>query len=398
MEQKKKITIKAVHNGDIRRIAIDDNLGFKDLKKLLKKLFKPAYSFNISYQDEENDLINIKSDLDLQTAVLHSRKDMLRITMEATQDSLVLSSNMTNDNIDESRNESSELSNSRIPLLGRRDEVPIRHSTNEITSDFQSQVEDLVMQTVTSKPVLDAIAQALLPQIIQALRETPSSAESIATTNNSNKEFGLRSLLNMEPILTQTGQTIAKSLSESTTSSSLTSSIPQNEVQEEQALEDTDTLTAPDNQLSNESSESLVSSSLKETQEDTKEDEKEDQIEPFVIVDKTASSKPKSDSNSALRSLLALFKISPRNRRVDSEPTDNNNNANNEEETVEIPNLEETLSQLADMGFSDRDANVKLLRFHKKYNEGVDEVIEDLLLQMQERLKAHANLTEEVRN
>ncbi len=48
---------------------------------------------------------------------------------------------------------------------------------------------------------------------------------------------------------------------------------------------------------------------------------------------------------------------------------------------MSIPNLEEILSQLADMGFTDKETNLKVLQFHKNFNEGLAEVVEDLLIQ-----------------
>jgi len=62
------------------------------------------------------------------------------------------------------------------------------------------------------------------------------------------------------------------------------------------------------------------------------------------------------------------------------------------EENIEIPNLEELLQQLHDMGFEDRDRNIRILKFHRRFREGLDETIEDLLSEkekMEEREKEH---------
>ncbi len=50
--------------------------------------------------------------------------------------------------------------------------------------------------------------------------------------------------------------------------------------------------------------------------------------------------------------------------------------------------MEETLTQLKEMGFTDRDSVVKTLKFHKRFQEGLNEVVEDLLLQHEEEKKA----------
>ncbi len=86
-------------------------------------------------------------------------------------------------------------------------------------------------------------------------------------------------------------------------------------------------------------------------------------------------------SSPIVQSFLALFKpkkSSKENSRDESDQSDVEEKKE-DKEAVEIP--EETLKQLQDMGFEDREANVKTLKFHKKFNEGLDAVVEDLLQQ-----------------
>jgi len=94
--------------------------------------------------------------------------------------------------------------------------------------------------------------------------------------------------------------------------------------------------------------------------------------EQFVIVDNKPEVK-KETPTPILNSFLSLFKSSqkktPRPQEIDN--LDN----------VQIPNLEDLLNQLDAMGFTDKEQNIKVLRFHKKFNEGLDEVVEELLHQ-----------------
>ncbi len=94
--ESQKIVIKAKFGDDIRRIAIEQNAleSFKDLKKILKKIFKTSSSFNIGYYDEESDLINIRSNLDLQTAIRASKDRVLRIVIEEVEEPEVGSSDI----------------------------------------------------------------------------------------------------------------------------------------------------------------------------------------------------------------------------------------------------------------------------------------------------------------
>jgi hypothetical protein len=52
----------------------------------------------------------------------------------------------------------------------------------------------------------------------------------------------------------------------------------------------------------------------------------------------------------------------------------------NPEEDPSIIVPEDLLQTLHDMGFTDRETNEKVLRFHTKFSEGLDSVIEDILL------------------
>lgn len=48
---------------------------------MLKKLFKLSSSFSVKYYDDENDQINIRSDLDLETAIGQSKDKVLRLLL-----------------------------------------------------------------------------------------------------------------------------------------------------------------------------------------------------------------------------------------------------------------------------------------------------------------------------
>jgi predicted transcriptional regulator len=50
---------------------------------------------------------------------------------------------------------------------------------------------------------------------------------------------------------------------------------------------------------------------------------------------------------------------------------------------IDIANLEDMLKQLNEMGFTDRESNLKLVKFHNQFKEGLDEVVEALLTQSQ---------------
>jgi len=85
-------------------------------------------------------------------------------------------------------------------------------------------------------------------------------------------------------------------------------------------------------------------------------------IEDFVLVENN-----NPERFSPIKSLLSLFKPFK----------------NPQQTRKEIPQekLNEMVNQLNDMGFYDNEANIKALKFHYGFNEGLDAVIEDLLIQ-----------------
>eukprot|EP01114_Cavostelium_apophysatum_P005280 TRINITY_DN1607_c0_g1_i2.p1 TRINITY_DN1607_c0_g1~~TRINITY_DN1607_c0_g1_i2.p1 ORF type:complete len:460 (+),score=128.53 TRINITY_DN1607_c0_g1_i2:114-1493(+) len=100
-------------------------------------------------------------------------------------------------------------------------------------------------------------------------------------------------------------------------------------------------------------------------EEEVKEESKEDNESFTVVKDEQQTTAP--STSPLVGSLLNFLKS-----------FDGRSKQKTDEEPV-IPNLEDLLNQLASMGFTDREQNIKALKFHKKYNEGLNEVIEDLL-------------------
>jgi len=340
-----KIVIKARFGEDIRRIAIDQNAleSFKDLTKIMKKLFKTTSSLNIGYYDEENDLINIRSNLDLQTAVRASKDNVLRIVVEAVEEQGV-------------RSFRSSMMDSSSPSR-----------TDLLFSDmeFTLKLEQFITQTVCSKPFIDTLAEKLLPHILNP-QPTPVKT---------NTEFDLSYLL-MQSLPELDNNNIPIPVDPITTEATEDS-------EEENEPEDHVETPQLERHAEPESIPSVVETTTTTTtvesvvQEPVQQEPKEEEPESFVMVNPSASSKPKLPIS--LRSLLNLFKLSSGKRREAND---------DEEEEIQIDNLEETLIQLKEMGFTDRDTVVKTLKFHKRFQEGLNEVIEDLLLQHEEEENA----------
>jgi len=357
--ENQKIIIKAKFAGDIRRITVDQGaLTYKDLKKVLKKLFKPtSSSFNIGYYDEENDLINIRSDIDLQTALQCSKGNVLRVLIEAVEDS---------------KSEAISLIDSALPIS----------RTDNLFSDveFTMKLEQFITQTVCSRPFINTLSEKLLPHLIEAMNnpQPPSQV-------NSAQEFDLSSLLIQSVPQLMTNSASSENLMSKLTEDNTIVTTPvgperrviprEIQFEEENREEDEESV---DSEEQNEVASEELGTSVERTEEEAPKEEQheerssEEEIETFVPVNSNPIPNPKSPLS--LRSVLNnLFKLSRRhNPQVDKQ------------EEEDIPNLEETLNQLFEMGFTDRDTLVKTLKFHKQFQEGLNEVIEDLLLQREE--------------
>jgi len=296
----KEIVIKAFYKkkGDNRRLIFDRNdFNFKELKKALKKLFKFNAPFTISYCDEEEDCINIKSDTDLMTAVRQSKNKTLKISVKEDSDNL-------------------------------RETIPDKNE------ELKTKVELLVKEVVTSKPVVDKLLQ-LIRDEHQSEANLEQEEENITETMN-----GSSSSFEELPREQEEVQKV--------------------EEEEQEVLNNEEDEKVEEEDKSNEEDEK-VEEEDKSNEDKMFPQEREEfkNPEPFVFINE------RNDNRLSLKSLLSIFRISTK--------------------TNEIPNFEEMLKQLEEMGFYDREPCIRALRFHHQYNEGLDEVIEDLLLQQKDK-------------
>jgi len=304
----------------------------------------------------------------LEAAIRQARKRILRLSIEVVEEA------PGKDRMDPA------LTESNIPVT--------RADALFSDTEFTMRMEQLITQTVTSKPFIEVLLDKMMPKILEAVR-----GDQEETMEERRNDFDIGSLLMQSlPQIVETTTDITRDLiieyQEEEKAEVELPTIP--ELEQLRAEEETN--------LEPEQKEEEVE---QEVEQDEDEEDSEDgaenvaqpekeEPESFVVMDNNINSPPKMKHElHPLRSLLSLFR-SP--RRENREPT-----AEQKEEEVEIPNMEELLKQLSDMGFSDREHAIKTLRFHKQYNEGIDEVIEDLLLQREEA-KKEAVAREEIQN
>ena len=229
--------------------------------------------------------------------------------------------------------------------------------------NLKDKVEQLVIQTVNSRAVIDMLVQQILPLVQTNDREekTEESTEDNSLNNSCHSVVldGIPSVINVP-------------LSHSTLNSSVIvheeesnpPSIGNSQLNEQPIINDQEQV------LEEEQAEQSEQSEQEEQEnEDEESEDSEDELETVSeVVNEVVN-----NTMSPFKAFLSMVKSVVTKRQ-------DNNERNNEKEE-DISNLEEKLEQLKEMGFGDRDANLKLLKFHNRFQEGLDSVVEDLLIQ-----------------
>eukprot|EP00455_Lapot_gusevi_P051176 TRINITY_DN7571_c0_g1_i1.p1 TRINITY_DN7571_c0_g1~~TRINITY_DN7571_c0_g1_i1.p1 ORF type:complete len:127 (+),score=15.76 TRINITY_DN7571_c0_g1_i1:31-381(+) len=75
------MSIKCNLNGEVRRFTLKESR-YEVLKEMVQKIFHLPDSFVLKYQDDEDELVSLGSDLELEEAIaLHSGKKLLYLTV-----------------------------------------------------------------------------------------------------------------------------------------------------------------------------------------------------------------------------------------------------------------------------------------------------------------------------
>eukprot|EP01119_Soliformovum_irregulare_P009780 TRINITY_DN2353_c0_g1_i1.p1 TRINITY_DN2353_c0_g1~~TRINITY_DN2353_c0_g1_i1.p1 ORF type:complete len:446 (+),score=134.45 TRINITY_DN2353_c0_g1_i1:133-1470(+) len=349
MEQQEiKITIKSNYHGDLRRFVLEgEELNSIYLQLMVSDLYKIP-------------LENVSATVLLDSQRVEVTSDLLR---KCTRRGIAILRIDVND-VAEGKKEAPALSSSTIPNGGM------------LRAECRSQIVELL----NSKTFIESIVDRVVPLVQKSLE--------------------------------QAAPDLSKSLLESTINDSIFKSVIQEDEESYEAVSDDDETPSlvemPKDDLSDSEDENWDSTAT-ETESDTDEeddveedpfpndveeghvaideapqdaderDPKDENSDPedfqsFEVIkaEEPQPEEPKKESRPIFKSLLAFIKektvdrIRPQNEGIKEE---------------DIPNLEELLTRLDEMGFHDREVNIAALRFHRNFKEGLDEVIEDLLSQ-----------------
>jgi len=361
------VVIKVTYGPDLRRLTFEDGLNWQEVSERLKKMFNLPLTYaglNIFHVSEEGIIAPISNDKQFQEYVRNandSNSKILRLTI---------------------RSFASETKVSEPIMLETKSSILKEEERTSILDrpDIRSQLQTIILETVQSKPFIDTIAQKLNLYI-------ESTKNEIAETYPQSPVLETFPQLDLEEL-----DALKRSLAEYD-QVSLQVKEKEEEKQEEEEVEEKQA--EQEEQSREEQKPKEEEQKPKEEEYKPKEEEykpKEEEYKPkeqefeqkdlandvensdlFVVL-KPHEEKQEGLSISPLRSVLSFFKSFKKDQSKEVE-----------EKTIPQEKLDEMNKQLNDMGFHDYEANMKALRFHYKYNEGLDAVIEDLLSQKTEQ-------------
>jgi len=244
---------------------------------------------------------------------------------------------------------------------------------------FQDRLATILSHAIATR-TFSQLLQNMIPQMTDILKESIRATSIRSTKSEDSMIINDEEIEDIPPNVSLNSLIASDSSSSSSSDSSFEVDLP--EINEATELEEEEMPAEPEEEpqflpIEPEPIESLPEpvESLSEAapEEEPVVDQEEstevDEPEQFVIVSKS----PEKNSSPILNSFLSLFK--PNQKKTPPKPQEV------EIDDAPIPNLDELLSQLESMGFTDKEQNIKVLRFHRKFNEGMDEVIEELLSQ-----------------
>jgi len=335
-------------------LTFEDGLNWQEVSERLKKMFNLPLTYaglNIFHVSEEGIIAPISNDKQFQEYVKNandSNSKILRLTI---------------------RSFASETKVSEPIMLETKSSILKEEERTSILDrpDIRSQLQTIILETVQSKPFIDTIAQKLNLYI-------ESTKNEIAETYPQSPVLETFPQLDLEEL-----DALKRSLAEYDQVS-----LQVKEKEEEKQEEEVEEKQAEQEEQSREEQKPKEEEEQKPKEEEYKPEEQEieqkdlvandvENSDSFVVL-KPHEEKQEGLSISPLRSVLSFFKSFKKDQSKEVE-----------EKTIPQEKLDEMNKQLNDMGFHDYEANMKALRFHYKYNEGLDAVIEDLLSQKTEQ-------------
>eukprot|EP00027_Filamoeba_sp_ATCC50430_P006748 CAMPEP_0168555988 /NCGR_PEP_ID=MMETSP0413-20121227/8639_1 /TAXON_ID=136452 /ORGANISM="Filamoeba nolandi, Strain NC-AS-23-1" /LENGTH=355 /DNA_ID=CAMNT_0008586897 /DNA_START=140 /DNA_END=1204 /DNA_ORIENTATION=+ len=339
--------IKLVFADDIRRFALEKEANLDTIEKLVGSTFNlQPNEFNLNYIDEDNDKVSISTDEELEEAFQQANGQPLKINVQKLPGKV--QDNAAKDFLRSSRSVASELAkplNNSPPSSPPRPKSPILEAVEKplpvlplvqpslspliallSKQETQAELTELVVSTIQSPHFSDWLMNKdIIPQFLSLMVEVAKEKQPNLKKKEPVKAASAPILEPVKPAFNANGS------------------------------------------VSIEEDKQQINNKIEEKSENENENKPAEE-QGFVVVKKEpvilGEEEPvvEQPKEGLVHSLLSIFK--PKKENED-----------------EIPNQEELLKKLADMGFTDKEANIKTLRFHKKYNEGLDEVVEDLLLQ-----------------
>jgi len=409
------VTIKTDFQGDLRRLTVPTTISFADLIQKIKSLYSLDY-VKIFYLDEEHDKVIISSDLELNLA-LQGVKGSFKILVEmgTAEDQEIPSIQVTSQEIKPllpkqetsepvlsspisispnpspscpviSNPQTAQLPSMKCSPITPKNEIPEMPQTPPIAPekeipkhepnlshpsifvesntllqqpDFQNRVRSLVQETLLSAPVMQVLMEQLTPKLYLLIQETLTKQRSdpvISPPKIVEEKPKPKPQINPATPITYKQPSLIDSIIRDTEE---VLSYPKKVLDTVIGSGKEDSPDKPLIQGNPQTNQPL-------------QNPPQQKIQPSP---QAQSVQPPQQTNQTpmnfFSSIIQGFVPSPTINPAQTQQPDNQ----------EVS--EELLQKLASMGFTDREQNIKVAKFHRKYNEGLDEILDDLLTQSQ---------------
>jgi len=326
---------------------LNDTITFHEASEHFKKMF------NLPLSNCGLKILHV-SDTDNTRTVIDDESTFRTLVEEATKNELkVLRFDIT-----------LGIPSDAAPIETKVEKEPTRETVNILERpDVRKEMEKIVLETIQSPEFMDTVAKKLSMYIQRTTavgkQQEVELSEDVLRKLESLKEPQER-IIDLE-IKKERKTSFSESLLGTLKKALLSSDHkPEPVVEEKPAVQ--------------EEKKEIVQEENNAHEEEAKSEEKPPVEEKLV--------EPKESSPPLFRSLLSVFKSFKKEQAP-------------KEKEIPQEQLESMLKQLEDMGFADKEACTRALKFHHGFNEGLDAVVEDLLSQKEKEEKAKEDEAEE---
>jgi len=349
------IAVKTNFEGDIRRFSVSSQTPFRLVEESIGRFYNlTSGNFRILFSNSEENLKPLTEEnfnkifgecgLPSKILRLYIQKVAPLILKEDKKSGADLPQGLSCDMMNESANKTVQTEPSKVIHETTQTSTPVEIPEISVLLEnqhFVAQLSQLMNEALSSRSLIDFIRDGFVPSLVNVMKELAPKHTAPVITSLPTQVTPIVSSETIEELIQQ-----------------------QPELEVSQQLEVAKEI------------ESVTTEPIEEENKEMAQEQNAEVVQaestPVIKEEPTAATTPEKLSSlipdtpteifgSPIKSFIySLFKPTPKS---------------NEKE------VEEILEKLAAMGFPDREANLEVIKFHNKFNEGLDVIVEDLLLQ-----------------